>query len=862
MYNSYLQTIGAPRARRHDKNVKQRTRGANAHDREGDRGGRTERGADVWSIDQTEPRSSHLRRALRLLLLRRDAASELVHVLHHVLLLLVHQQGEGVDLVHLLLLVRQLALLHALADGRDDGVEERAGVAEAALRLGHAVAHGHPGRSLAVLQHATELVDVDVVVFHADEGDHAVLVDDVVLVGVVRVVGVAGEGAADARVGDVPHAVHLLELLALALLGGDHALDAFERGGVGEDGAAAELRLEVLGDERRHLVDKAGRLAARLLHLAVRLGKDGNHEVEEDHDHEHREGHVVQDADERHVAQVVDVPELVADAHVVAEHGPGKHRPQRPDVRAELLDLRAEHDGAHRRVQEEDDQEQRDEVGEVLERQRERASHHSHARLEVAVLEEPQEAEEDVDAVHGGVRTLDLDDGVEAVHHVRHEVLEVRPAVLQLEHARVLRDVLVRVVPSLGVKLTQGDELRDPQGDARDVQGDGHEVDVVPGAAEVLLRGARLPHDGHDLHELTPRRREDQETKHALRDDPAVVLLLTLGVARRVPVRLGLREVDAVPDDDVAALAELERDLRVREVPAHGVVRQQLGGELLRVLVEVKAVLEVAHHLVELTLAEVNVDEHAEPVRARPQRLVVEAERNALLVQLALLVECTRLDGKRAVIRPDVVVRVVVQTRRGRRGRARGVRRVKHRAILGAAAEHRLRSRVVNLRANHKRRVNAKGSGGCLNRAGAHIAGDVLSEFARARLLREAGLMQQQTADDDVLGGDKPLAHRLDNRDGRSGVCRLWDGKTCQSISQSVRVVLAATLEEVILRAEVGLVLQEHGSVALRIGAHTRETLLTIRIRAGRARVFCVAELTHDVKIVRAEALRLVVALL
>ena len=74
--------------------------------------------------------------------------------------------------------------------------------------------------------------------------------------------------------------------------------------------------------------------------------------------------------------------------------------------------------------------------------------------------------------------------------------------------------------------------------------------------------------------------------------------------------------------------------------------------------------------------------------------------------------------------------------------------------------------------------------------------------------------------------------------------------------------MLAATLEEVILRAEVGLVLQEHGSVALRIGAHTRKTLLTIRIRAGRARVFCVAELTHDVKIVRAEALRLVVALL
>mmetsp|Transcript_7742 Transcript_7742/g.34139 ORF Transcript_7742/g.34139 Transcript_7742/m.34139 type:complete len:839 (+) Transcript_7742:127-2643(+) len=807
----------------------------------------------------TRPRSSLFRRALCLLLLRRDAASELVHVLHHVLLLLVHQQGEGVNLVHLLLLVRQLALLHALADGRDDGVEERAGVTEAALSLGHAVAHGHPGRSLAVLQRAMELVDVDVVVVHADEGDHAVLVDDVILVGVVRVVGVAGEGAADAGVGAVPHTVHLLELLALALLGGDHALDAFERGGVGEYGAAAELRLEVLGDERRHLLDKAGRLAARLLHLAVRLGKDGNHEVEENHDHEHRERHVVQDADERHGAQVVDVPELVSHADVVAEHGPGEHRPQRPDVRAELLNLRAEHDGTHRRVQEEDDQEQRDEVGEVLERQRERASHHSHARLEVAVLEEPQQAEEDVDAVHGGVRTLDLDDGVEAVHHFRHELLEVRTAVLQLEHARVLRDVLVHVVSRLGVKLAQGDELHDPQGDARDVQGDGHEVDVVPGAAEVLLGRARLPHDGHELHELSPRRREDQETKHALRDDPAVVLLLTFGVARRKPVRLGLGEVDAVPDDDVAALAELERDLRVREVPAHGVVRQQLGVELLRVLVQVKAVLQVAHHLVELILAEVNVDEHAEPVRARPQRLVVEAERNALLVQLALLVECTRLDGKRAVVRPNVVVRVVVGTRRGR---ARGVRRVQHRASLGAAAEHRLRSRVVNVRANHKRRVNAKGRGGCLNRAGAHIARDVLSEFARARLLREPGLMQQQTADDDVLGGDKPLAHRLDNRDGRSGVCRLWDGETCQSISQSVRVVLAATLEEVILRAEVGLVLQEHGSVALRIGAHTRETLLTIRIRVGRARVFCVAELTHDVKIVRAEALRLVVALL
>ena len=530
-----------------------------------------------------------------------------------------------------------------------------------------------------------------------------------------------------------------MKLLALALLGGDHALDPFERGGVGEDAAAAELGLEVLGDERGHLLDKAGCLAARLLHLAVSLGEDGNHEVEEDHDHQHRERHVVQDADERHVAQVVDVPELVPDADVVAQHGPGENRPQRPDVRAELLNLRAKHDRTHRRVQEQDDEQQRDEVGQVLERERERARHHAHARLEVAVLEESQQAEEDVDAVHGRVRTLDLDDGVEAVHHVAHERLDVRAAVLQLQHACVLRDVLVDVVPRLRVKLSQRHELRDPQGDTRDVQADGHEVDVVPGAGEVLLGRTRLPHDGNELHELSPRRRKDQETKHAFCDDPPVVLLLTLGIP--VPVRLGLGEVDAVSDDDVAALAELERDLRVREVPAHGVVRQQLGGELLGVLVEVEAILQVAHHAVELALAEVDVDEHAEAVGAGSKGLVVEAQRNALLVQLALPVVGSVDNGKGAAVCTKVIGR-----RAGsgtRRGRARRVCHVHHRTFLRAAAEQGLNERVVNLRANHKRRVNAKGRGGCFFGGWAHITGDVLAEPARARLLRVPRLMQQ-----------------------------------------------------------------------------------------------------------------------
>ena len=47
--------------------------------------------------------------------------------------------------------------------------------------------------------------------------------------------------------------------------------------------------------------------------------------------------------------------------------------------------------------------------------------------------------------------------------------------------------------------------------------------------------------------------------------------------------------------------------------------------------------------------------------------------------------------------------------------------------------------------------------------------------------------------------------------------------------------------------------------MALRIGAHARQTLLTIRVGVGRARVFRVAELPHDIKVVSAEALRLVV---
>ena len=119
MYNSYLQIVGAPRARRHDSNVKQRTHGANTHDREGDRGGRTQRGTKGWSIDQTTELTFSARPVSFAPAPRRGLRS-LVHVLHHVLLLLVHQQGEGVNLVHLFSWGRQLALLHALADGRDD----------------------------------------------------------------------------------------------------------------------------------------------------------------------------------------------------------------------------------------------------------------------------------------------------------------------------------------------------------------------------------------------------------------------------------------------------------------------------------------------------------------------------------------------------------------------------------------------------------------------------------------------------------------------------------------------------------------------------------------------------------------------
>ena len=50
--------------------------------------------------------------------------------------------------------------------------------------------------------------------------------------------------------------------------------------------------------------------------------------------------------------------------------------------------------------------------------------------------------------------------------------------------------------------------------------------------------------------------------------------------------------------------------------------------------------------------------------------------------------------------------------------------------------------------------------------------------------------------------------------------------------------------------------------MALRIGAHARQALLTIRVGVGRARVFRVAERPHDINVVRAKALRLVVGLL
>ena len=104
-------------------------------------------------------------------------------------------------------------------------------------------------------------------------------------------------------------------------------------------------------------------------------------------------------------------------------------------------------------------------------------------------------------------------------------------------------------------------------------------------------------------------------------------------------VRLRRGAVRAVLDLDVAALRKVKVDDQVAEVPQLAVVRQHLHLEVLGVLVDEEAILEVLDQLIEGVLAQVDVDHHREAVLAASQGGRVEPVRNALDVEFGVFVK-------------------------------------------------------------------------------------------------------------------------------------------------------------------------------------------------------------------------------
>ena len=431
--------------------------------------------------------------------------------------------------------------------------------------------------------------------------------------------------------------------------------------------------------------------------------------------------------------------------------------------------------------------------------------------LEIRSLEEAQQTEEDVDAVERPIEHLHLDHGVELAQHVHDVLLELASIVSELQEPRAPRVLGVEVDVEARFRV-EGSHLRNlpqPHAHAAHVQPDGQHLDVVPRADEVIHGMARLERRADELGELGEHSRENKEAEDGLKEAPEVVIVDLRLVVRVVVVRLRRGAVRTVFDLDVAALRKVKVDDQVAEVPQLAVVRQHLHLQVLGVLVDEKAVFEVLDQLIERVLAQINVNHHREAGLAPFQGGRVEPVRHAPDVEFAVFVKLEAwVAGVGAALRV-------------------GLRAAAHFVLClgivkpGGGDEHWVDTVRVHVALIDHR---------------AHLAAEApvraaVPKLSLARLVARSRLVQENAADDDVLGRHVSFPHRRVQGHGGRGVGGLGHGHSLHRERDVVLHEVAAAVGPV---AGGAIVREEHRLVAPRVLADAEVAPFLYFRRRGR----------------------------